>query len=98
MPVTGDHSHFDDDCPLCQALAEGEFGPTFMWFDGHRLELEDEFAFSLCVTRAEWERQQEEYRQFSEEMDRNSRERAAAGTAEPLAGSVWQNSFVDWDG
>jgi hypothetical protein len=99
MPVTGDGSHLDCDCPLCQAMAEGEFGPSFMWFDGHHLELEDEFAFSLCRTREEWDRQQEEDRKFSEEMDRKRRERAAAGedAADPLAGSVWQTSFVDWD-
>src|SRR5262249_30648561 len=33
MPVTSDGSHLHDDCPICQAEAEGEFGPAFMWFD-----------------------------------------------------------------
>ncbi len=99
MPVTSDGSHLDHDCPICQALAEEDFGPTFMWFDGHHLELEGEFAFSLCVTREEWEQEQEEYRKFSEEMDRKARERAAAGedTAGLLAGSVWRTSLVNWD-
>jgi hypothetical protein len=95
MPVAGDGSHLDCDCPLCQATATGEFGPAFLCIDGHHLELEDEFAFSLCETREEWERGQEEYRRFSEEMDRKMREREAEG---PLGGSVWQTSFVDWDG
>src|SRR5213079_2935895 len=58
---------------------------------------------------------QEEYRQYSEEMDRKARERApltlpspptaggegrVRGTgdaADPLAGPVWQASFVNWD-
>jgi hypothetical protein len=99
MPVTGNGNHLDCDCPICQSLADGEFGPAFMCFDGHHLELEDEFAFSLCETREEWDRQQEDYRKFSEEMDRKERERAAAGGDEgdPLAGSAWRTSFVDWD-
>jgi hypothetical protein len=98
LPVTSDGSHLDCDCPICQASAEGDFGPCFMWFDGHHLELDDEFAFSLCSTREEWDRQQEEYRQFSEEMDRKTQERAAAGgDDDPLGGPVWHRSFVDWD-
>ncbi len=99
MPVTSDGSPLDCDCPICQAQADGEFGPAFLCFDGHHLELEEEFAFSLCETRAEWEQQQEEYRQFSEEMERKACERAAAGgdAADPLADSVWQTSFVDWE-
>lgn len=99
MPVTSDGSHLDCDCPICQAQAEGAFGPAFLCFDGHHLELEDEFAFSLCGTREEWDQQQEEYRRFSEEMDRKDRERDARGgdAADPLDGSVWQTSFVDWD-
>jgi hypothetical protein len=99
LPVTGDGSHLDCDCPLCQALTEEEFGPAFLMFDGHHLELEDEFAFSLCETRDEWDRQQEEHRRFSDEMDRKERERAAAGGGadDPLADSVWRASFVDWD-
>jgi hypothetical protein len=99
MPVASDGCPIDDDCPLCQAMAAGEFGPSFMWFDGHHLELEDEFAFSLCATREEWEREQEEYRRYSEEMDRKERERAASRgeTGDPAAGSAWQTSFVDWD-
>jgi hypothetical protein len=99
MPVTSDGSHLDCDCPICQAMAEGEFGPTFVSFDGHHLELEDEFAFSLCNTREEWEQEQEEYRKLSEEMDRKYLNQTAGGeeAAEPWAGSAWQASFVDWD-
>jgi len=99
MPVTSDGSHLDCDCPICQAEAEGEFGPAFLLFDGHHLELEDEFAFSMCATREDWDRQQDDYRKFSEEMDRKSREKAAAGedTGDAPDGPVWQTSFVDWD-
>jgi hypothetical protein len=101
MPVTSDGSHLDCDCPICQAEADGAFGggPAFLCFDGHHLELEDEFAFSMCETREEWERQQEDYRKFSEEMDRKAAERGASGedAGDPLAGSAWQSSFVNWE-
>ena len=65
----------------------------FRGFDGHHLDLDDEFAFALCATHEEWEQQQEKYRRFSEEMDAKWRERAAAGD-DPLA-SVWTSSYVD---
>jgi hypothetical protein len=100
MPVAGDGSHLFDDCPICEAMRaeEEEFGPTFMWFDGHRLELEEEYAFSLCATREEWDEQQEEYQQFAEKMDRQAREQAGyPEDKDPLGDSVWQRSFVDWD-
>lgn len=99
LPIASDGSHLFDDCPICQAEAEGDFGPSFMFFDGHHLALDDEFAFSLFATRDEWEREQEDYRRFSEEFDRKQRERVAAGGDgdDPLAGSVWRTSFVDWD-
>jgi hypothetical protein len=43
------------DCPICDAIASGKFGPSFLYFDGHHLELEDDFAFSLSSTLEEWE-------------------------------------------
>ncbi len=51
----------DCDCPICQMLAEGTFGPAFICYDGHQLEIDNEFAFSLCETREEWEIQQQEW-------------------------------------
>jgi hypothetical protein len=85
----------DPDCPLCRLEAEGGLGagPTFCGFDGHQLDLDDEFAFSLCVTREEWEKQQEDYRRFNEEMEAERREREAAGE-DPYAG-VWKTSYVN---
>lgn len=47
----------DCDCPICQLSASGLFGPTIVRFDGHHLELDDEFAFSLSETRQEWEQE-----------------------------------------
>lgn len=85
----------DDDCPLCRMQAEGAFGagPSFAGFDGYQLELDEEFAFSLYATRAEWEQEQEDYRRFSAEMEAERREREAAGE-DPLA-SVWRTSYVN---
>lgn len=45
----------DCDCPICDMLAEGMMGPAFFGFDGHHLELDDEFAFSIYETYEEWE-------------------------------------------
>jgi hypothetical protein len=98
MPIASDGSHLHCDCPICQADGAFGSGPTFLCFDGHHLELEEEFAFSLIESRGEWEREQEEYRKFSEEMDRKRGERAAVGTddSDPFTDSVWQESYVNW--
>jgi hypothetical protein len=95
-PLTGGMSFLFDDCPICRMLAEGDsedFGPTFRNFDGHHLELDDEFAFSLCETREEWEKQQEEYRQMSEEME--ARRQAESTEEQPgESDSAWTSSYV----
>lgn len=96
MPVTSSGSHLDCDCPICQATADGALGsgPMFVAFDGHHLDQEDEFAFSLTESREQWEEEQQGYRRFSEDMDRKEVEREASDE-EPE--SAWQVSFVDWD-
>ncbi len=95
MPLVGDGSHLDCDCPLCRMEAEGGFGPMFRGYDGHHLDLDDEFAFSLRATREEWEQEREEYRKFSEEMDAKRLQQEAAGE-DPFA-SAWSTSYVDDD-
>ncbi len=60
----------DPDCPVCQMMEDGGFGTAFTGLDGHHLELDDEFAFSLCETREEWEEQQREFEQLSAEFER----------------------------
>ncbi|MDP7301969.1 MAG: hypothetical protein QGG09_02650 [Pirellulaceae bacterium] len=96
MPVTSDGMELDCDCPICQAEADGAFGdgPMFMVIDGHHLELEDEFAFSMTESREAWEREQAEFRCFSEEMDCLQAEQEALGDE---LDSVWMTSSVDWD-
>jgi len=96
MPVTSDGSHVDGDCPICQAESDGAFGagPAFMFFDGHHLELEDEFAFSMIESREAWKNEQAEFWCYSEEMD------CLQAVQEALSDepdSVWTSSSVDWD-
>ena len=71
LPIVSTGAHFDCDCPICRAEADGLFGdsPMFMWFDGHHLELEDHFAFSLCKTEEEWQEQQNLDREVNGEME-----------------------------
>ncbi|MCA9180362.1 MAG: hypothetical protein KDA51_02895, partial [Planctomycetales bacterium] len=51
----------DCDCPLCIMMAEGMLGVAFMGVDGHHLELDEEFAFSMCATREQWQEMQAEF-------------------------------------
>lgn len=51
------HVMGDCNCPICDMTADGMFGPSFWCIDGHHLELDDEFAFSLWRTHEEWERE-----------------------------------------
>jgi hypothetical protein len=65
----------DCDCPICEMIAEGMFGISFSCIDGHHLELDDEFAFSLHETREAWEEQQREYAEFAAGVERQRAER-----------------------
>ncbi len=67
-PPPVDHQQ-DCDCPLCMMMDEGVFGPGFIHFDGHHLELDDDFAFSLCETYEEWEAEQVEFQSLSDVID-----------------------------
>lgn len=54
----------DCDCPICAMMADGMFGIGFTSIDGHHLELDGEFAFSMCETREEWELEQGAFGEF----------------------------------
>ncbi len=86
----------DCDCPICNMMAEGMFGTAFVGIDGHHLELDDEFAFSLHETREEWEEQQREFAKMSADMDRKHAERQARGETEldPFT-SAWSGHISD---
>lgn len=93
----GEEGHMIDcDCPICQMMAEGAFGPCFLSFDGHHLELDDEFAFSLCETREQWEMQQQEFAEMSAAIDQGMAEQVEKERTEPAdeLASVWQGSYV----
>jgi len=62
-------SPFEDDCPICQAMAEEDFGPSFWHLDGYGMD--DDFAFSFYRTREEWE---EENQSFEMDCKNSGRE------------------------
>jgi hypothetical protein len=54
--IAGPDAHIlDCDCPICLAMAGASMGPCYLFHDAHHLELDDEFAFSMCETYDEWE-------------------------------------------
>ena len=65
----------DCDCPICIMMAEGKMGIGFCSIDGHHLEIDGEFAFSLHETRESWEAEQREWEEFSAKSDREREER-----------------------
>lgn len=78
--VEAEQHIMDCDCPICEMMADGAFGVTFAGIDGHHLELDEEFAFSLYETREEWEEHLNEFASFSEI---GSFENEADATADP---------------
>ncbi|MDB2687159.1 hypothetical protein N9Y42_08085 [Mariniblastus sp.] len=85
----------DCDCPICIMMAEGKMGVGFCSIDGHHLDLDDEFAFSIHETREAWEAQQQEYAEMSAKWDaeRAERERQAD------AGEIEKDDFASaWSG
>jgi hypothetical protein len=94
VPLVGDGSHLDCDCPLCRMEADGALGPMFRNFDGYHLEMDDEFAFSLRETREEWEGAQEDFRrQWQASEAGQGREQPV--DAEDAQTSVWTRSYVN---
>jgi hypothetical protein len=86
----------DCDCPLCIMMAEGKMGVGFIGIDGHHLELDGEFAFSMHETHEEWEAEQLEFAEFSEVTDAESAEDESAIELEPDPfGSVWSSIVSD---
>jgi len=86
----------DCDCPICEMMADGMFGAAFAHLDGHHLDLDDEFAFSMHETREAWEEQQREFEEMSAAIERKRAEREAAGETEPDEfASVWTGHVTD---
>jgi hypothetical protein len=86
----------DCDCPICEMMADGMFGPSFAHLDGHYLDLDDEFAFSMHETREAWEEQQREFAEMSARIDREMAERKANSETEPNEfASAWSGQMSD---
>lgn len=100
--ISNGQSHIlDCDCPICMTMSGGGFGPSFIMFDGHHLELDDEYAFSLTDDREEWEYQKDEFHNADEKVavERNEPQTVMVSTATNLSefDSAWENSYVNWD-
>ncbi|PYS94603.1 MAG: hypothetical protein DMF64_00190 [Acidobacteria bacterium] len=62
----------DEDCDLCQAMAEDFDTPTFWHLDG--CNMDDRFEFSFHKTRAEFEAERKQWEEFNQEFDRDWKE------------------------
>jgi hypothetical protein len=95
--VSGEHAMIDCECPLCQMMAEPDFGPTFCHFDGCNNDAD--YPFTFHVTREEWEAEQREYEDFSRYCDERHKLREAGllQDDDPFAagatGAIWKSSF-----
>ena len=86
----------DCDCPICLAMADGLFGVSFAGIDGHHLELDNEFAFSMHETREAWEEEQSEFAEMSASFDAQRLERQASADDEPQEfASAWAGVVSD---
>ncbi len=55
LAVSPEEGLIDEDCPFCRAMA-GHTGPSFWHLDGSGMD--NDFAYSLFLTREEWENEQ----------------------------------------
>jgi hypothetical protein len=67
LAISGKDAMVDDDCPMCQAMAE-DLGPYFWHLDGS--EMDDRFEFSFHKTIEAWEAERREWEEFSREYNR----------------------------
>ena len=105
MPRLADGTHLDCECPLCRMMldemedADSMFYPTFGGFDGHHLELDGEFAFSLYETREEFDEAEADFCEMSESMEREQAKResqTARGEESEEFQSAW-SGYVNPD-
>jgi hypothetical protein len=85
----------DCDCPICEMMADGRFGPSIVVYDGHQLELDDEFAFSICATREEWEEQRQVWAAMNASIDeRLERSPSNDESGDEQFGPIWQGVWT----
>ncbi|KLU05685.1 hypothetical protein RISK_002317 [Rhodopirellula islandica] len=100
MDDTECEQHMPDcDCPICDMMASGLFGVGFTSLAGDSLESDNEFAFSMHETIEDWQREQDEFREFNEKMEREFAERKAmAATGEnqdDVFASAWSSPMSE---
>jgi len=90
----GDDHIIDCDCPICDMMATGEFGPSISGFDGHTLEVDGEFAFSIHATREAWEAEQREWEEMNARIEADMEKRKEQGEEndDPFA-SAWSSGL-----
>ena len=81
LPITMSPAEImiDEDCECCRMMAmeaEMGFGPTFWHLDTSNME--EEFAFSTCLTSQEWEAEIREREEFHRKWEREREERREA--------------------
>ncbi len=95
--VSGEEAMVDCECPLCQMMAEPDFGPTFCHFDG--CNNDTDYPFTFHRTREEWEAEQREYEDFSRRCDERDKAREAGllmddgPSAAGSSGAIWKSSY-----
>ena len=91
----GEQHIIDCDCPICIMMAEGKMGVGFCSIDGHHLDLDEEFAFSMHETREAWEAQQQEFAEMSAGWD----EEPVEHEQQTNAGEIEKDEFASaWSG
>jgi len=99
ITMTPEQIMIDEDCECCRMMAmeaEMGFGPTFCHLDTS--DMEEEFAFSTCLTRPEWEAEIREREEFDRKWEREREERRQAiARGEIVDDEPWANeAFDDW--
>ena len=101
MTCSGEEAMVDDDCPLCQMLADSP-QPMFWHLDG--CNMDDDFPFSMyCRTRQEWEEEQREQEEFHRKFDEEWKQRQAGSPDASPRGeeagspSIWTKSYSNPD-
>ncbi len=80
MAVSPTEAIVDEDCPICQAMAEDLETPMFWGLD--TAHFDDRFEFSSFETREEWEEEQRRQEFFNREFDRKWKDREKAALVE----------------
>jgi hypothetical protein len=86
------HACFDDNCPLCQMMAESD-QPMFCHLDGYMLN--DDFATSFHDTEEDWQAAQDEMRDWASELpDYLPSEEDPLGHSEQR---IWNSTFTNME-